>query len=1095
MSIRTTIVRPDDLLNLRIEAVNMRLDTSDVEHPALVAEVPAQPSYLVVEFPPQTIVEEAFFESSALQKPPKDPSKPEPTAPTRTPDDGARSRIGGPSRLVFRVPSGKRIPYTHAGLLDWSDLDLNVSPIADVPEDATAAQRQAAPPIAEPAPLVTALELPYRLVLSPAHDVAWEHALGLKSHAGRTELWHTRLMRRDANGKPVPISRQDPAPLRAIWSPDYRSTRFFNTDPPFMGEPDKDWDFPSGVLTAMTPSDRHEIVILTSGFHGFIKGRRTTPPGIDYSTFVPTPIHAEQVMLSPLGGWLKSRGQWDPPMPWRLRRIITQQPARRFDDLLKFIAQPRVPMVGAAVDAAPLMVNPVAAPALIDITAQGLNLFEFLGEHGDSLNMSEWVHVATQGRDHYVRIVYEGFVYGCRHRAALIKVTERKFTDGKNGSPIAYLAQRMFVVIRQPELDYEPERTADAVYGRHMPFRRWRFTTRVTPDIDLPAKIDGTEYSFWIKVGTKPFRFHAVGEDLGGHRVDFTTALIFVPFSDFNETTIAAVRKEFRAAGAQRSCPVPGQAVTFAEQLGPGDFAPGQPVTDNATLTTKELYFDTDSTGSGDTFTFRPLLMKAAVRLPAVEQLLGREAASDISYYESYLASGFGGANTTGLFAQIAKETQPGVMAPDKVQATFSADQAGGISTPNLSISGITRKLGPLAGDNLAKLAADDFNPADFFKGFEDAAKLFGSIKLIDLLLGGTMDGGAPKMQLTTEEVAGQPNRKKLVATLHWAPKVHDASAGIVHLRTTPQTAFNIDGRVERIVEVPGGGSPGPAVSRFSGEMTNFTVDLLNVVALMFDAFRFESASGSKPSVNVDLQDDPLKFEGDLEFVNELQNFVPPGLFGDGASLVVSPASVKAGFGIGLPPVSIGVFSLSGVTLNAGLELPFVEGKPLFDFAISSREHPFNLTVAFLGGGGFFHLQLDTDGIRQLEAALEFGASASIDLGVASGGVHIMAGIYFSMGVKNGNKYSILAGYLRMGGELSVLGLISISLEFVLSFAYEDGKAAGRATLTVKVEVLFFSTSVEISVEKRFGGSSGDPRFFQVFETPAVWNEYAIAFA
>jgi hypothetical protein len=133
--------------------------------------------------------------------------------------------------------------------------------------------------------------------------------------------------------------------------------------------------------------------------------------------------------------------------------------------------------------------------------------------------------------------------------------------------------------------------------------------------------------------------------------------------------------------------------------------------------------------------------------------------------------------------------------------------------------------------------------------------------------------------------------------------------------------------------------------------------------------------------------------------------------------------------------------------------------------------------------------------VRLLEAALEFGAAVSVNLGVASGGVHIMAGIYFAMGKKEGKDFSILSGYLRMGGELSVLGLISVSLEFVLSFGYEAGKAAGRATLTVKVEVLFFSTSVSITVEKKFGGSSGDPRFFQVFETPAVWNEYASAFA
>ncbi|MEJ2266994.1 MAG: hypothetical protein P8X95_26410, partial [Anaerolineales bacterium] len=71
---------------------------------------------------------------------------------------------------------------------------------------------------------------------------------------------------------------------------------------------------------------------------------------------------------------------------------------------------------------------------------------------------------------------------------------------------------------------------------------------------------------------------------------------------------------------------------------------------------------------------------------------------------------------------------------------------------------------------------------------------------------------------------------------------------------------------------------------------------------------------------------------------------------------------------------------------------------------------------------------------------------------------------------QDGDRWVVtLAGYLRMGGELSVLGLISVSLEFYLIFAYEIQKNAayGRATLTVKVEVLFFSTSVEITVEKR----------------------------
>ena len=146
-----------------------------------------------------------------------------------------------------------------------------------------------------------------------------------------------------------------------------------------------------------------------------------------------------------------------------------------------------------------------------------------------------------------------------------------------------------------------------------------------------------------------------------------------------------------------------------------------------------------------------------------------------------------------------------------------------------------------------------------------------------------------------------------------------------------------------------------------------------------------------------------------------------------------------------LPPASVGVFSLENIKLSAGLELPLLTGKPVVDFAFAERAHPFLLTVSLLGGGGFLHVQLDTEGMKMLEAAFEFGANASINLGVATGGVHIMAGIYFSMQVDAGKTKATLQGYLRMGGELSVLGIISISLEFVLSFTYSDGKARPAA--------------------------------------------------
>ena len=120
------------------------------------------------------------------------------------------------------------------------------------------------------------------------------------------------------------------------------------------------------------------------------------------------------------------------------------------------------------------------------------------------------------------------------------------------------------------------------------------------------------------------------------------------------------------------------------------------------------------------------------------------------------------------------------------------------------------------------------------------------------------------------------------------------------------------------------------------------------------------------------------------------------------------------------------------------------------------------------------------------------------DSGVASGEVHIMAGIYFSLQRKENSVdlAAVLTGYLRLGGSLSVLGLIKISVEFNLSFTYDSArdKAYGRATLTVHVDVALFNKSIELTVERAFGGS-GDPKFGELFDTAAVWNEYALAFA
>ena len=49
--------------------------------------------------------------------------------------------------------------------------------------------------------------------------------------------------------------------------------------------------------------------------------------------------------------------------------------------------------------------------------------------------VEEWRHRAAVGQDHYVRVVYKGYLFPFGHRASLIKVTERKFHRDVTGHP------------------------------------------------------------------------------------------------------------------------------------------------------------------------------------------------------------------------------------------------------------------------------------------------------------------------------------------------------------------------------------------------------------------------------------------------------------------------------------------------------------------------------------------------------------------------------------------------------------------------------------------------------------------------------------
>lgn len=1091
------LIRPDDLLALHVDGYNLHV-VPRVDRQAIDRIDATKDSFLVVTFPPQTIAETAYFETTGTKEPPLPPGIPAPPAgfpPAGSPPLPGQTgaRLARFTRLVFRVAANAAMPpiaYSIEGLLVWTGLELVVTPLADLPRTPSAAQIASAPGIAPPGSRETAIELPYRLVLSPNHAVAWQHATVPVTYASRTELWHTRLALKAADGTVSDLSADLTAPLRAIWSPDFNPARTLDPNQ----QPVKTTLDPDLGVTDISPNDRHQLVVLTSAFHGYADAND--------APFVPTPVEAQMLMLSPLGGWLRSRGHWDPPHG----RLFIPWPPRLFGEMLAAVgaiqtaaappqaAKAEIAGRAAVGGAISLKIPPGARPS-IPALRPGIEIV------GERLDLSEWVHVAAQGRDHYVKIVYEGHLYPFGHRAALIKITERKFTDtalpGGGSTPVAPLIQREYIVVREPEKQYRGNLSgpAELVAGRKMPLTSVRLTTLVTPDLTQPlVPLPGTQFSFWVQVGTaaEDFRFHAVGSDVGGNQVDFTCALIFASLVDTPDN-LAYIQSAYRTSGERRAAALAQQKLTYAAR----DPAVA---TDNTTLVTSALYFDTDAypqllTTFGG---YLPTLYKSSVHIPAIEQLLGAPTATTIRLYKPYTDGDFDA--HAGVFAEIVKDTGTNLVA-DQLPVTFSADKAGGVATPNLSLSNLTRAHGPLAGDP-AKAALDQFDANDFFGGFSGdlVPKLFGAIKLADLLPAladnASAAKNAPKTQFST--VNNPDGSKTLVVTFDWTPDVKPVDVGLASFTPNDNgtTALTIHGEVRKPIALPPNPA-GPGSFAFDGKLTNFRLDILHAIALHFATFAFSAGSNKKLDVSVTLDPTtPFAFEGDLAFVQDLSNIIPPGAFGDGPSIDLTPApGVHVGYGITLPPAGVGVFSLENIALSAGLDLPLLSGKPVIDIAFAARHNPFLLTVSLLGGGGFVHVQLDTEGMKLLEVAFEFGANASINLGVASGGVHIMAGIYFAMQTDAGTTKATLSGYLRMGGELSVLGLISVSLEFNLSFTYDGKAATGEATLTVEVKVLFFCKSVSISVQKRFGGSAGDPTFAQIITTPQVWAHYVDAFA
>ncbi len=877
------------------------------------------------------------------------------------------------------------------------------------------------------------------------------------------ELWHTRLGVRLNDGKTSGSALPHLKTIRALWAdeadPDYRVA--------------KERNFP--FMASLDANNRQKLVHTTSNY---------------LAGFEPFPVPVNNLMLTTLGAYLDWHVFFDVPNPW-----------------------------------------------------------------DGPLNIIEWEHIATLGRDHFVKIVEEGYLFPFGHRAAVVKITERKFDPQTKA---AANRQRMFVVVLEKEVLYSRyDPNGEFI---EFPFQAVRIETTATPNIENPEnstlkvvpsspeetdEAGNTMLNFYINVGAnKGFPFEMAATDMEGHEHFFQMPLVFIESAMArNKSLMQQLIPVYRGEAsndfnkAYNESGFSGQQIAYARDLVEGDTA----------LETERIKFDAQIypvNGEGE-LKFHPRMKEASVFIEQINELTGRWEPTTIGLEDDD--------NQGTIFARVTSNTV--------VDFSGGSDKSGGFLLPNMAVSGLSKLQGPVKGQ-LNNLKALRFVPEDFFEELPDLpmGKIFGVISLFDLLgtleLGGTFDAMKTVVQTIREEIdslknellylenlkqeTGQeveeqlnekrqalkqkaeellsalnnavpriPNLKTYVtpealyAEYKWQPQLAGTSMEViptllkVHV-TNPSNALTI----ETIFKKPFDSEEPTSMTGFA-RFENFRIDIVPLLEVKFIYLEFKTGSSQKTDVKVDLDpDNPVKFKGVLDFVNNLQSLVPSGGFSDdGPYIDLKPTGVTAGFNISVPNVEVGICMISNISLGASVTLPFTGAPLTIGFNFCKRENPFMLTISCFGGGGFFMMVTTLKGIQSIEAAFEFGAAISLNVGVASGGVSAMGGFYYKMEIVEGEESTTLTGYLRLNGHLSILGLISVSLEFYLALnavlnSSKDKvqKMEGVATLKVKVEVLFFSKTVKVTVRRELKGADADPKFGEMIE-PDDWKAYCLAFA
>ncbi|QSX75883.1 hypothetical protein HIV01_005075 [Lysobacter arenosi] len=984
----------------------------------------------------------------------------------------------------------------------------------------------------------TAIEAPYRLVISPGSEARWAHVnvpCAAANAPHHIELWHSRLGNagKASDGTPAVDEHNTVRRIvRAIWTRDRDTMAQADWQNPTSANPGHSNNDP--FLTSLDPADRHMLVRQSSeslaGLHGHIE---------------PLPIAARSLWLSGLGAWLDLHGAWTTkpyseasirsilswdhiaPLgrdqyvrvvypgylyPWGHQAALVKVTERKMKDAAPSVAglyQRKFLVIGEPVRSyanrrdlpfTEVAIRPLITPVLDEPS----------GVKGDNQDDFFWPKIGGQAFAFVIDALdHEGRTV--RLQMPLMWVAEHfnKFADiDKAYDP----DPRRKVTAYGQQVAFAPvERGGDTVLAAAMLAFQGKAALGTSTPRMTSAEVLIPAVQQLSPAGPVPIAYHPAykkhgfngtantgqlwarvlvqGEQTPEHATDPTVPL---PLMRFGEGAPSSSDK----AGGFLTPNVPIRGLSRITGT-VGD------VTGMATQTFDPKTYFKDSApklfGLIDLDDIAVMVDSDLLRMPKIiSELVGRVEAliADIGRAAAAVADAVAEADrmaerAVGKPAELQAAAQAAIDAADAAKGTFADLEA---QLPNLLA--LMQSKGKTDAAVKALYATFKTMVEDTASDFEDLAdKLPPYMANVIRAMATMLRTVILKSLELFEDIYNYVNGLAESGTLarirfEWKPEVAswpDETDPLLRLKKD-SLVFAVQGQT---------GLDGKAKLEALAELRDFTLHLFpkaELLALKFDHFTFKSGTAGKPEVDVVLND--ITFKGVLSFVEGIKDLIPLDGFSDPPMLKVTPEGMSAGFMLALPDLALGMFSISNLSLNADVQVPFIGKAVTVGFGFCTRERPFTIAVAFLGGGGWIGMRASAKGLDVLEIGLEAGACIAVNFGVASGSVSAMVGVYIRLESEAGS----ITGYFRIRGEVDVLGLISAAIELYMELMYQPptGKLVGQASITVNVSVIGISKSVRISAQRVFSGSNGDPSFLQIMDagsgTSAAWTTYCLAF-